>query len=632
MKLLTELHRRHVPRATVIYVAAAFAVLQAADLVFGLLGLPAASVRLVLGLALLGFPVALLLAWHFEITPEGIRRHTSVEPATVLARRGPWPLIVSAAVLVLLGTYAFAARQPGPSVKPDDAMERSVAVLPFQNLSDSRENEYFSDGITDDIITELAQLGELTVTSRTSAMPYKGSVLGVRAIAAELGVRHVLEGSVRRVGEHVRIVAQLVDARTDRYLWAGTYDRELRDVLAIQTEIAREIADALRVELTAAEARRMDAELTRNPRAYDLYLRSRALAQGDSYESSVAAMSLAREAVALDPAFAAAWAWLSLGYTSLVEEYGRPLLLVDSAIATAQHAIRLTPDHHHGYGALSYALFQGGRLREAYAMAQQASRRNPGGSAGLSGLALLEREMGDPAKSIEIALRGLRLDPRTAMYPNHIAVGWILLGDYDRADEWLRRGRAVDPSYIWHDPNEIWLEVLRGRPERAWQLARTLAEQAPDAVQVQFSAVEAATATGEWQAAREYGERLLARRQTYTYGDYRLPLAVAYVQLGDARRGRALAEVVAQELRRELQRSDRPALSFRLAYALAWAGDTDGAFAAWRAAIETGGYESPDALLAFPLPAGVREDPRFERVLGTLRARREELRRRAPTS
>ncbi|MEX2283571.1 MAG: hypothetical protein WEE89_13890, partial [Gemmatimonadota bacterium] len=298
-----ELKRRRVVRAGLVYGAAAFAAMQAADLLVPALHLPAWINTAIAVVALAGVPVTLALAWILDVSTDGVRVTPPGSTTPASARWLDARTIAAAGALLITGVALGVAVRPRTS--SDD---RSIAVLPFDNLSESKENEFFSDGITEDIISQLALLADLAVTSRTSVMPYKKSDLGVRAIAEQLGVAHILEGSVRREGKKLRITAQLIEARTDRHLWVQTFDRDLEDVFAIQSEVAREIASALRARLSPAERERLLDAPTNNTVAYDLFLRAREMAYGTADQARVA-IELFRQAIELDPEFAHAYGW-----------------------------------------------------------------------------------------------------------------------------------------------------------------------------------------------------------------------------------------------------------------------------------------------------------------------------------
>lgn len=293
-----ELKRRRVVRVALVYGAVAFAALQTADLIFPLLELPPWTVKLVLGGTIVGLPIALVLAWAYELTPDGMRRtepaNTTVPPARRSRARSLATAMVLLVCLVAGGWATYASRIP-------DAAARSIAVLPFSNLSADRANEYFADGIHEQVLTQLSQIADLHVISRTSVMQYKQAQRNLREIARSLSVGSVLEGSVQREGKRVRITAQLIDARRDRHLWSQSYDRDLTDVFAIQSDIAQEIAGALRAELTGQERAALATPPTRNVEAYDAYLRAKQ--HSGTRQELPARLELYQRAVALDSTF-----------------------------------------------------------------------------------------------------------------------------------------------------------------------------------------------------------------------------------------------------------------------------------------------------------------------------------------
>jgi TolB-like protein len=330
--LLAELKRRKVVRVAVVYAATAFVVLQVADIMLPNLGVPDWALRLVVLLLVLGFPVALVLAWALELTPEGIRRTESAateagEVTTAPALLGKRTVFVSAMMVTLgigLGAGWFfrpmSATAPLAAAHTADAVAaRSIAVLPFVNMSDDAANEFFADGISEELLNVLVRVDGIGVASRTSSFAYKGRELGAAAIARELGVNHILEGSVRKAGNRVRITAQLIDAVNDRHLWSETYDRELTDIFQIQDEIANAIVAALRGTLGSGDADRavMVRADTDNLDAYQLYLKGRELfINRERLDESV---RLFQQAVALDPEFARGWEGLAASSAVLID-------------------------------------------------------------------------------------------------------------------------------------------------------------------------------------------------------------------------------------------------------------------------------------------------------------------------
>ncbi len=320
---LAELKRRKVYRVAVVYVIVGFAVIEGGQLIFDALELPRSAWQLVVVLTLLGFPIALVLAWALELTPEGIR---------VTPPAGP--------------PEADAA----PAIEPDKPVtvrgstddRPCVVVLPFANLSGDPENEFFSDGVTEDIMARLAGIRGLRVISRTTAMTYKGSQRNLPQIAGELGAQAVVEGTVRRSADRVRVTAQLIAAERDEHLWAETYDRVLEDVFAVQSDVAENIARALRAELTPGERERLHRKPTENLEAYDLCLKGMRIGESLDPEAISQAERYFRGAIALDPGYARAYAGLAwtLGLRGFLGNIA-PAELFPQLKATAQQAIGL---------------------------------------------------------------------------------------------------------------------------------------------------------------------------------------------------------------------------------------------------------------------------------------------------
>ena len=342
----TELRRRHVVQVAVTYVIVAFVVLEGADIILPALQVPDWTLTVLVVLVVAGLPLAIVLAWAFELTPEGLRRDgpqtgeggPSVSVAEPSESDGPQDVV---------------QHDPRTSTSPESlstGSRTSVAVLPFDNLSGDPDSDYFSDGVTEDILTHIASIGALRVISRTSALQYKGTKKNVREIAGELGVEHILEGTVRRAGSRVRITAQLIDALRDQHLWAETYDRELEDVFAVQSEVAEAVARALRAELAPHELERIRTEPTKNLEAYDLYL------QGLHHQVRFLPRDLERAiqcheaATRLDPAFTKAHADI-VSALSALPTFGafdpRTLLpRLQAAMETLRAADRDAPSLH----------------------------------------------------------------------------------------------------------------------------------------------------------------------------------------------------------------------------------------------------------------------------------------------
>src|SRR3989442_13547946 len=319
---LSELKRRNVYKVAVAYIVAGWALSQGIAQVFPVFDVPNWTIRLIVVLIIIGFPIALVLAWAFELTPEGIKRTEDVhvlKPDRSRGRLWIYFFVVAATIsigLFFLGRYS-APRNVGESTT---LSAKSIAVLPFQNLSKDEENAFFADGVQDEILTDLAKIADLKVISRTSVMQYKNTATrNLPEIAQALKVAHVLEGSVQRSANRVRVSAQLIDARNDTHIWADKYDRDLADVFAIQSEIAQKIADQLQAKISPHERSAIEKQPTKDLAAYDLYLRAKELIYGDFAsnrlnENAMRAVQLLDQAVARDPTFLLAYCQLAYAH------------------------------------------------------------------------------------------------------------------------------------------------------------------------------------------------------------------------------------------------------------------------------------------------------------------------------
>ena len=301
-----ELKRRKVYRLAAAYIIVAAGIIQLASAAFPAWELPNWALRLVIVSLLIGFPLALIVGWAFDITPQGVRATPRAPPGTHRRRN----------VIMLVATGVIISAAAGFFLLPRvsrNALDKSIAVLPFENLSANQENAFFTDGVQNEILADLAKIADLKVISRTSVMQYKsGAERNLREIGKQLGVAHVLEGSVQRSNNRVRVMAQLIDARNDAHLWAERYDRDIADVFAIQSEIAKGIAEALQAKLTGREEQALAVKPTNNPEAYDAYVRGLAYnLKGSTPTNFLGAQKYLKEAVRLDPKFALGWAMLS---------------------------------------------------------------------------------------------------------------------------------------------------------------------------------------------------------------------------------------------------------------------------------------------------------------------------------
>ena len=319
-KFFAELKRRNVYKVAVAYAVIAWLLLQAASILFPTFEAPPWVMKVFVVLVAAGFAVALVIAWAFEMTPEGIKRTENVGPDEVIPQ---WSgrkfaaliIVIAAGAAALLAFQLFRPKSPSSSpsaADPTSVPQKSIAVLPFENLSEDKANAYFAEGIQDEILTRLSKIADLKVISRTSTQRFKSAPNDLREIARQLGVANILEGSVQKSTDQVRITVQLINALTDSHLWAETYDRKLIDVFQVETDLAQKIAGSLEAKLTGREKKEIAAQGTTNPGAYDAHLHARAIFNRQGVEDLENMIKFSRRAVELDPNYAEAWCSLAI--------------------------------------------------------------------------------------------------------------------------------------------------------------------------------------------------------------------------------------------------------------------------------------------------------------------------------
>src|SRR5215469_7786683 len=405
-----EVQRRKVYRVAAAYIIAAGFIIQIGSAVFPAWELPNWAFRLVVVLLLIGFPIALILAWAYDVTPQGIR--ATPAPGVPVARRRR-NLVMLIAIGVIISAAAGFFLLPRASARKVD---KSIAVLPFQNLSDEKENAYFADGVQDDILTNLSKIGDLKVISRMSVMSFRGEGLrNAREIGKALGVATLLEGSVRRVGNRIRVSVQLINASNDEHLWAEDYDRDLTDVFAIQTDLAQKISSALQAKLSPNEKARLDHRPTQDPNAYLLYVQAHDYANKMDlfHDTSLKAEPLFEQAIKLDPNFALAFADLSMVESWLYHSSDPIPARRDKARLNADEALRLQPNLPEGHLALGFSYYYGDRdYNRALAEFDIAKRGLPNEAEAYMAIASIQRRQGKWAESNANFEKAATLDPK----------------------------------------------------------------------------------------------------------------------------------------------------------------------------------------------------------------------------
>ena len=462
-----ELKRRNVYRVAVAYVVAGWALAQGIAQVFPVFDIPNWVVRVIVVLIVIGFPIALVLAWAFELTPEGLKRTEAADAAKQHSRNRVWIYVVIIAGALSVGLF-FLGRYTASNVANLPA--KSIAVLPFENLSRDPDNAYFTEGIQDEILARLAKIADLKVISRTSTQRYKSSPDDLPQIAKQLGVSNILEGSVQKTADRVRVTVQLIHAATDAHLWGETYDRSLTDVFAAESDIAKAIADTLRAKLTGSEQNALAARPTENTEAHQLYLRGRYFWNKRTGADLKKSIDYFNQAIGKDPNYALAYAGLADAYV-LLPAYAEasPKDSLPQAKEAAAKALELDSTLGEAHATLANALVAYDlNFAEANREFRRAIELNPNYATAHqwyaeSGLAPL----GQFDEAIAEARRALELDPLSLVINADLGTTLTSARRYDEAIEQLRKTVEMDPGFYyahWTLGNAL---ELKGRNEEA---------------------------------------------------------------------------------------------------------------------------------------------------------------------
>lgn len=393
---IKELGKRHVVKVGVAYLVAAWVVLQLADVIFPALGLPEWSITLVLGLLAIGFPLALTLSWVFDVTPDGIQRTDGADEGA---------------------THT----SPAPAVAA-----KSIAVLPFPDMSAEQDQGHFCDGLTEELLNVFTTIPGLRVASRTSCFAFKGKDIDLPSVAARLGVAHILEGSVRKAGNKVRVTAQLIEASTDSHLWSETYDRELDDIFAIQDDIAARILTVLKLKLGDNS---LPGPTTQDARAYEYFLRGRGYAMTFSKQDIERGIELFKKATAADPEFVRAWSSLAEAYAFRAIYLGGGEFERQAAMQASEKAIQIQPDHPHSRLARGYAHLAVNQFAEAQQDFLRVAELAPQTYEAYYQLGRLAQNQGDTNGAIEYFTRAMELNPDDYESP------LLVIGSYQKAGD-----------------------------------------------------------------------------------------------------------------------------------------------------------------------------------------------------
>jgi TolB-like protein/Flp pilus assembly protein TadD len=450
-KLLAELKRRHVYRAAVAYGMVAWLLTQVATQVFPFFDIPNSAVRFVVVVLLIGFPIAMLLSWLYEFTGEGFVREEDVDPTTRQSARRYWDFVIIGVLLLLVAVLIY-GRIPFRSSIGELIPEKSIAVLPFANFSDDKQNAFFADGIQDDILTSLAKIAELRVISRSSVMQFRDPAAHtLREIGKLLGVANVLEGSVRREGDRVVVNVQLIDALKDRHLWAHRYERTLADSLGLQGELAGEIAEALRVTLSPNEKARIGTKPTENTEAYLVYLQANQVERNPDtlLEDYKKAEQLYLTAIGLDAKFALAHARLASTRAAIFHYYEPLNAWKTKARAEAEIALELQQNLAEAHFALGQCIYW---IDQSYDRAlsefDTALRLSPNNSETAVLIAAIKRRQGRWQECLESYEKISKLDPQNPNVVRTLLFTNTALRRWPEAARLVERMRVLAPASL----------------------------------------------------------------------------------------------------------------------------------------------------------------------------------------
>ncbi len=606
-----ELKRRKVYRVAIAYAVGSWALAQGLAQVLPVFDISNSVIRVVIALLLIGFPVALVLAWVFDVTPQGIKATPTIAAGGAHRRRNVMMLVATGVIISAAAGFFLLPRASARKI------DKSIAVLPFENLSDEKGNAYFADGIQDDILTNLSKIGDLKVISRTSVMPYRGHTSNIREIAKTLGVSSVLEGSVRREGNRVRVNVQLINANNDEHLWANNYDRDLTDVFAIQTDLAREIAGALQAKLSPTEKAQMERKPTENGEAYLAFLQAHTLffQSMEDLEKLKQAEQLYERAIQLDPKFALAFARWSQLESWLVHSFERTAERRQKARTLAQQALQLQPDLPEAHLAMGFSLYYGdndfeGALKEF----EIAQRGLPNEAEGYLALGSIQRRMGKWPESNASLEKAAILNPKDSWVLQNLALSYATLRDFGAANKTIDRGLKISPDNLglWEIKAKLAVAEKGGLSvsEKAFQAAKSIPMNDETKLRIAGGRVDVFLLERKYQEALQEAESLsdglLSGIPQALCGKYYL-IGFARKALHDEAGARA-ALLKAKDLVEVLlkQSSDSPDLHIQLAKVLAYLGERDAALTEARRATEIL-PESKDAFGGPEITEGVAE-------------------------
>ena len=573
-EFLAELKRRNVYKVAVAYAVVGWLVIQVCATIVPALHMPEGLTTAVVVLVLLGFPIALVIAWAFEMTPEGMKRTENVSPDEKIpqwSKRKFAALIVTIALLAAgLLVFQLVRSKSSPAPRNTETNDKSIAVLPLLNESGDPKDEYFSDGLSEELIVALGQIRELKVIGRSSSFQFKGKNDDSKTIGAKLGVPTLLEGTVRKQGDRVRIVAELINASDGIELWTRTFDRDLKDIFAVQQEIATAVASSLKTRLLGSEQRSAANAATPNTEAHNAYLLGHHYFLRRNAEDDRKAVDHFDEAIRLDPRYALAYTERSEAWTLIGDLTGQRETAWPKAESDAEQAVVLAPDLAEAHSALGWVrFFTQWKLAEGLKELRHANQLSPSNPTANDLLTRVLTYVGNLAEAEKLAREIIKLDPLAFSPPFNLArILWVA-GKLDEADVAARKAAELQPEAAATHRNQVFVAIQRGDPEAAFREAQL----EPDV----------------------------------NYRRFELAL-VQFARNDRAAADAALAELIA---------SSRDIAAYQIAEVYAVRGETDKAFEWLQISFDTHDTGLL-ALVVDPLLRGLHDDPRYKALVGKM--------------
>jgi TolB-like protein len=569
----SELKRRNVYKVAVAYAVVGWLLMQIASQIFPFFDIPNWVVRLVVLILIVGFPVALIIAWAFEVTPEGIKRTEAADAAGLRSRGGAWIYIVLMGAVVSVGLFFVGRYTAGHGTSQVRKVttatpDKSIAVLPLINESGDPKDEYFSDGLSEELIAALAQISGLKVIGRSSSFRFKDRKEEPKTIGEKLGVRTLLDGTVRKQGDRVRIVAALVNAADGIQLWTRTFDRELKDIFAVQEEIARAVAESLKVTLLGSDSAQKSAP--KNVEAHNAYLQGHFHLLRRNVEDFRKAIGYYDQAIELDPDYALAYAERSEAWSFIGDLTGQRPIAYPKARADAEKAVAIAPALAEARAALGWVrCFVDWKFTEGLVELKRAKELSPANPTANDLLARIIAYLGRVDEAERQARQAVELDPLSTTTQGNLARVLFYAGKLDEADAAARKAAELQPASASSHRWQVLIAVERGDGE---------------------------TALREAQLEPDEGYR-------------RFELAVAHYVRGDRPAAdAALADLIAKA---------REGFAYQIAEVYAVRGEKDKAFEWLQIS-----FDDRDAgtlsLLVDPLLRGLRDDPQYKNLLAKL--------------